>query len=458
MEQVRRGPRGLQHAALFALGEFGGERASSALVEIVHEQPALAQAAVHALARTGSEEAQDLLMELAEDTAGGPLSLAALSSLTQSEGPEVEVLMKRALASADPQRTGLAVQYFAMRGNESVVPTLTKLAKEGGQHHAWTAVSALGQIGGEAARASLEQLAAGSGNTAHMALQTLSNLPGGNDAARRIALGKVQQGKLEGAGPWLEILSRDPSDEAASALIMAARSNDSALSAQAIGWLGQRRDAESMRALEELVSRGITPEQRVAALSGLSQSGHPSAHDYLRKAMQDQSPEVRAHAVRSLLESGAPDAESNLLAATRDTDPNVMQAASFALAELGTPSAFNRLEELASSGDGRFAPQALHALAGHAPARAASVAEAIAGGKDVQASLAAVQIAGMFPREVGIRIWASALRHADSARVPELINLIAQQGLGQSELSALVQPLRRDPRLSDDVRSALEIH
>ena len=312
-------------------------------------------------------------------------------------------------------------------------------------------------LGGEFLRviaAAEEQLARSPGVAGQAALEALSNMPGATASAQKVALEQLAKGGAR-AGPAMAILSRDSSDEGRAALIKAARGGDPNLSAQALGLLGQRRDAESLLTLSELASHGSTPAQRAAALSALSQSGHPSALAHLQAGLKDESPEVRAQAVQALSESSDPKLETSLLTASVDKDPNVVNAATSALAQLGTPPALARLEEIASSGDGQLTPQALHALAHAAPERAAKFAETLATSSDPQTCLAAAQISMMFPKPVATRILSSAFRNADPNVLRESASYLAQLGLSRRELTAILAPLWQNPHLPEDLRITL---
>lgn len=442
------GSRRMQYAALNALGELGGARAESVLVGVVRDNPTLASAACQALSRMDSEDATEVLLEAAEGDYGAHVAASALQALTQRRSPAITALMTKALDGSNMNQVNVAVEYFATHGIASAVPALAELAGRGGPY-TWQVVHALGRIGTDDARQTVERLASTQGQAGQAALQVLSSMPGGMASARQVALAQLAKGGSAQAPQLLHILGNDDSPEAQAALLAAARSSDPQLSAQALNWLGQRKDPESVQMLEDMVRRGATPQQRASALGALLQTGHPSAQGHLRTALKDQSPEVRAHAVQALSETGG-DAEPALLEATRDSDTNVANAATFALAQLATPGALSRLEELARNATAS-SPQALQALVNAAPDRARPIAEAFAVGADAQARLAAVQIAGMLPQESSKRILVSAVRSDDSLSVREALNQLGSLGLSHDELRGLLQPLTQSKDMPEDI-------
>jgi len=454
--ELTRGPRSTQHAAINALGEVGGEGAGQILLSVLESTPSLAPAALQALSRTGAEESIETLLGAARGEYGAQAVLPALSALVPHESADLTALMQRELLGENPNRVNIAMEYLANHAVQGAVPTILRIAREGGQASVWSAINALSRIPGSASLAGLEQLASVPGVTAQAAIEALAGLPGGQALARKAALARQPSGGGN-PGATLDILGRDRSPEARAALIEAARGSDATLSVQALGYLAQRQDPESLEVLAELAANGKTPIQRATALSLLDQSGHPNTALRLREGLRDASPEVRAQAVQILIESNSPELEAGLLSASRDTDLGVANAATSALAQLGTPSAITRLEEIAGGKNTQTKPQALHALASVAPARAAGFAEQMAASGDRDACLAAVQVANTFSRPVATRILGAALAHGEPDVMREALAYLGQLGLSKRELAGLLDPLAHDPQLPDDLRSSANL-
>jgi HEAT repeat protein len=451
--ELHRGPRSVQRAALSAIGEIGGEGAGRVLLGVIESLPSLAAPALEALSRTGAEDCVETLLSAARGELGAQVSPIALQALVQHESPEVTALMQQELLGDNPSRVSVAMDYLASHAVRAAVPDILRIARETGQAHVWSAVNALSRIGGAEALAGLEQLASLPGATGQTASEALANLPGAKGRAHGTA-------RAQGADsdPWqtLERLNGDSSPEASTALIDMARGTDPGLSAQALAYLAQREDPESLEAVAALAARGKTPAQRAMALSALGQSGHPNSATILREALRDPSSEVRAQAVQVLAESNSTELELGLLSASRDENPEVVGIATSALAQLATPSAVARLEEIANGRLAQVKPQALHALASIAPARAAGFAERMAASGDRDASLAATQVANTFPRQVSVRILSSALTQGDADVSREALAALSQLGLSKSELTRMIDPLLRDTQLPEDLRSSAE--
>ncbi|MFT3924928.1 MAG: HEAT repeat domain-containing protein [Myxococcales bacterium] len=446
---VQSGPRRLQYVAINALGELGGARAEAVLIGVVRDDPSLAAVACQSLARSDSEDASEVLLEAAQGDYGPQVAMSALQALAQRETPAITALMTSALGSANTNQVTMAVEYFGNHGIDSAVPALAELAKRGGPF-TWNVVHALGRIGGDTARRTIEELASGSNQAGQAALQVLSGMPGGMDVARRMALAQLKAGPGARGQQLIELIGGDDSPEAQAALLVAARGSDPQLSQQALNWLGQRKDPENIAVLQELARSGGTPTQRASALGALVQSGDPSAHEYLQRALKDESPEVRAHAVGAFLEGGHSDTEAVLLDATRDSDANVAIQATYALSNLASPKALSRIEEMARAGND-VSGQALQVLANADPNRARPIAEALAQGNNSQARLAAVQIVGMLPPESSKQILISAVRSADSMSLREALGQLGNLGLPQAELKPLLEPLTQNKELPEDV-------
>lgn len=449
--ELDRGSRSEQSAVINALGELGGEGAGRILLGVIETTPSLAPVALQALSRTGAEEGAETLLSAAEGEYGEQTSQYALQALVSLESPEATALMQRELTGDNPNRVSIAMDYLATHHVESAVPTILRIAREGGQSVIWGAVNALSRIGGHTALSALEQLSRTPGVAGQAALDTLAGMPEGRARASSIAAAMPAE---PNPAQRIELLGKDRSPEARAALIEAARGADPNLSSQALSYLAQRRDPESVDAIADLAAHGKTPALRVSALAVLGQTGHPDLADRARNALRDPSAEVRTQAVSVLLETHSPEAQDAILSASRDTDPSVVSAATSALGQLGTPQAVSRLEELAAGASGQSKAQALQTLTSISPSRAARFAEQAAASGDRDSCLAAVQQVAMFPRAVGLRIVSATLRRNDYTISRETLPYLGQFGLSRRDLSAFLDPIMEDPQAPEDLRSS----
>lgn len=451
--ELLNGPGDIQHAVVQALGTLGGRAAESTLIDVVHERPALASSALGALSMSDSEHARALLMEVAggDGDYGEPLVSAALHALANQNAPEITALMLRTVTGENPQRANTAAQYLASNGVEAAVPVLLKFAQERGPHQVWPAVHALSQLG-DSGRKGLEQLAGSSSTVALAAAQALNNMPGGREAARRIALTKLSQEKGPQAAHWVELLG-DGSPEARDGLLRLARSDDQALSTRSLQILGRHGDPETLELMVTLAKTGKTEDQRAAALSSLQQSADPRAQAQVRAALKDPSARVRAQAVQGLSSQSAAEWEEGALAASRDTDLQVTQTATYALAQLGSQRAVVRLEELAATAKPGVSQTALSALLEHAPGRAEKIAEALASSREVEGVLTAVRTLGMLPKASSTRVLQTVLRQNNPDVLREALPVAGSLGLSTQELEALLGPVANNQTLPEDVRA-----
>jgi HEAT repeat protein len=441
----------LVHAAITALGELGGQAATRTLLRLFRERPPYANSVLHALARSRDPEARAALLAAAEDGAPHGLASAALQALQTLEGQDVHAVMQRALASQHPERVGVAVEYLASHADADGVEALAELAQRGGQRFAPQALYALARIGGDEAREVVTELASAGGQLGDAALGALSTMPEGADDARALALEQLKNGAARPTPHALDLLGRDGSDQARSALISIAERPGPA-SSQAVMLLAQRGDPESRAVLERIASKEGPVGQRGPALFALAQVGGPDAAKTLRGALSSEQPAIRAQAVQALAQSGGAEVEQDLIGATRDRDREVASAAVGALVQLGTPGALERLAQVASSSDTQMARQALMSLSSVDPARGASIAERLAASSDAAARQTALTAIGTLPEATATRIVVSALRDSDPAVVAEALTNLGAAGFVEAAARPALNDLARDARVPAELR------
>ena len=107
--------------------------------------------------------------------------------------------------------------------------------------------------------------------------------------------------------------------------------------------LGQLRDPEQGRNLEQLLAEDATPAVRGAAARGLGHLGDTTSVAPLIAALQDSVDLVRQHALASLVHLWTPSAESTTIAALRDRDETMRYIAAQMLGHRRTSRGIDEL-------------------------------------------------------------------------------------------------------------------
>jgi HEAT repeat protein len=421
-------------AALEALGSIGGDAAVNALKDKLatgsREDVAVA---ARALARTGDGAAKQALIDALKGDRRDA-QLAALRALTQVEGEDVRAAMVQSLHSSDPQIVATASGWFSSHADRASVGELATLLKTAPPASRVTLVSALSSIGGDDARDAIATVARASGPERIQALNSLANMPGGRDEARKIALRVVKEGGQD-ASSALGVLGQDGSPEARDALVSMARAGGN-VAPQAIMALAEHGDPDAMRALGDLTRSAKTPELRGRAVSALASTGNPQNATLLLNATHDKDGAVRHAALFGLARLGGDRAERAIADATTATDAPTRNTAIRALGTLHTPSAAATLEKLATS-DGPTARAAFQSLASAAPDRAATIADRLLKSDDAETRQAVLQSAAQLPGDAARRISVSALRDADASVVSNAISNLENIGGPEAQQALL---------------------
>ena len=438
-----------RHGSMFAedissaLGELSTPESTRALLSLLQKGVVDEDVIYRALAKSGDASAQQALLAAAESGKGS--ALATLSSL---EGPQVQAWMLRALDSGDSARLQAAASYFSGHADEAAIASLSKLLRSDRPEHAQAALQALGNIGGRAACAALEELAGRPGPLQGMALGSLAQQPEAAERARALALSLLDQD--EAPTNALGILAKDASPEAHAALLRAARGGETQ-SRRAIWLLSKRSDPETVSVLSD-IARSPSSPRRLSALSALAEGGSPQAVDVMRDALRSDDPAVRQQAVAHYGSLDAPDVEQALVHASRDSEAEVATTALEGLAELATPAAVDQLARVASDPAGSVAHSALMSLAQAAPERTTAVVDTllqVKGSGGLQAALGAVSA---LPSEVGERVLSRALGSADGEMLGQALNYLQEGGAESSPFVDALDRIAHDAHLPSELR------
>jgi HEAT repeat protein len=384
------------------------------------------------------------------------VATAALAALGDSDGEDVRELMTKSLGATDPRVVRSAAGYFGSHHDEAAVPALRDLAAHGGRE-ADQAMIALSNVGGDAARTALFDLASRTGTTTQAtALQQLATLPGGAGQARTIALSLVHQGG-QAASTAVDILGTDTSPEGREALLHLVRAGGT-LAPNAITQLARRGDPESIAAVTELARGSKRTDQRMTALGSLGETSDPRAQAVLLDAARDKDPQVRRVALQQLAVHGGPDAERAIAdaASAATADPRSRTFAVSALGRLATPEANQKLEALTRDTDSNVARFALTSLARNDPEAAARIAIQSISSTDASTRLTAINVADQLDQDSMKRIYMTGMRDEDPMVVGAAARSLGQLG-GPDAQRALIDLLTSSSSTDEQKRTAAEV-
>lgn len=366
-----------QEAAFDALANLGLPAATRLLLEELSRANSRERALIfRALAKSSDPGARRALFAAAE---GGRDASPALSAAQTLEGADASALMLRALQSGDAARQDLAAEYFAKHADPAAIPGLLALLQREDRSLAGSALEALATIGGDHALAAMETQARSRSERQAAALRTLADMPGGEDAAREIALELTRQGG-DGSAEAAGMLAMDDSPEAQAALLAAAKRDDLA-ARQAISALAERDDEASRQALIEL-SRAEGGSTRAQALARLVDAQAPEALESARLALSARDPGLRESALSMLASIGGDEAERLAIQTSRAADPELARAAIRELGEFDTPETNDSLAQIARGTNHGAAAEALATLTETQPERAVTLFEQLPASSD----------------------------------------------------------------------------
>ncbi len=242
--------RPTRDAACDALGLLDGDEAVAALTEILRTgNVGDASSAAHALAHSHLPAARAALFEAVAWS--GPVAEHAAEALAGLEGSDVETAMAAMLAGEDAHVLATGIAFVEARHDLGAVARLAELADDPRETIAERAVEALAAQGDDSARDALFAIASRPGDARIAALSRLVADPGTHDRAIDLAIRLVRDEGGAMASETLDVLAHDGSTAARDVMFQFARGHG-ALVTDAIGHLGERRDAESLRVLEDL--------------------------------------------------------------------------------------------------------------------------------------------------------------------------------------------------------------
>ncbi len=436
------GSTNTRQAALEALGAIGGDAALKVLKDkLANGSREDINSAARALATTGDASAKQTLIDATQSSRRDE-QLAAIRALSQLDGDNVRAAMVKSLHTADTQVVAAATSWFVSHADRAAVPDLATLLKTAPVDSHPYLVSALASIGGDDARDAIAMLAKTSGPDQLAALTQLSNMPGGREEGRKIALKVAKEGG-QVAYTALALLGQDATPESRDALVTLARAGGETAQ-QAMTALAQHGDPEAVRALGDLARTAKTPQLRGQAIASLGSSGNPKNAPFLISAARDKDATVRRAAVAALGRVGGEGVERTLVDAASDSDLSTRTMAIRSLGMVQTSAAKSELEKLASSTDTQTARAAFQSLVGAAPDRAAALADRAMATGSTEMRQEIVQNAAQFPTETSKRILRSALQDSNETVATTAVNTLSNVGGADAQQALLDVLTNRD--------------
>ena len=475
----------LRATAIYALAEVGGDEVVKVLGSLARAGDyEAASAAVYALGQVSATDAQAMLVELAR-TGDTRIRALAVQNLQPQDDATIQLLTGMVKAG-DPQVLAAALGALGKSGDPAVLPVLVSAAAGGPQYARWSAVTAIGEIGGEEAVAALgEILRKGDRNLAGQVAQMLVNL-GGEDA--RDVLIEVALSEGPTSSMVIQALQQLRSPDVTTALVEIARHGRAADRRAVLPGLVKAGNEEAIALAIDLTERG-TRQDRLDAIRMLGDTSAPEARAALVRIAESSSGQARTFALDVLAQAtpddpavtqmlsdalfsgradeasqaawilgrlGNEDARSALLAALKGDDTALAQAALGALSQTGSAATVRAaLVDLARTGKPGLRAQALGQLIHSGSVEGLQLAEqALAGGDPELARNAAWALQGLGSADAH-RVLRQAVSSSDVGVRSAVAGALAQAG-DDASIDALLQLTRdSDPGVKQQALSAL---
>jgi HEAT repeat protein len=439
-------------AALTALGALHTPAAGLALREsLINGGREDAISAAEALSEIGDAASRAALFEAAR-TGRRSVASAAVRALANMEGDDVRDLMMAQLESPEAEAASVAFSYLANRHDEAALPQLIALARGGNSRLAPEAMNVIGIIGGESARAALEEISSQTGAMQSYALIQLARMPGTRGATTERALSILEHGGGQNRDTALDLLIGDRTDASRDALIAMVQSGHSGASG-ALNVLANRHDPESLRALTEFAQHGDDPQLRAQALQALGELHGTQSEATLLAATHDEDSTVRESAVQALITMGGEAADRTIAEASQSSDPGTRRVVLASLADQQSPASAEQIERFAHDDDPAIAHQAIEALVTASPERATAFLSTSIHASEARDRSWAVDVAERLDATASQPILAAAVRDHDPEVIASVARVLrARGGIESQEL--LVSMLTQDWATDDAHRAA----
>ena len=381
-EAALQGGSSTRWAAVHAIGELGGDKATELLGEIMKTgDRQAASAAAGALAGIGGETARDLLIEAAlSDRAQ---QTGALQQLAQMEGEDVEQALLKVVKEGTSADRRAVLPRLIKSGNADALTMAIDLAGKGSRSERHEAMRMLADAGQPKAFDALIDIAGKArGHTRVTALEMLAQSRPGDAALDQLLTDSLFSGRRDESSYAASVLGRIGTEQARQSLITALGGDDKQLAAAAAGALGQvgltptvktallaaaqNNPQVKMQVMHQLINAGAPEGIRIAeemlsatgkeaahaqsAVWALASSGTPDAKRILQRALESKEPSVRMAAISTLGQNPDDQETDTLLRLTRDADASVRTAALQTLGQVGSEKAQQAIIDATRSG------------------------------------------------------------------------------------------------------------
>ena len=456
-----------QDVAIASLGRFSSDRAIAKLVELANSNDYLvASAAVSALGSARTPTATTALRKLldAPDSRIVAAALGAIDTVDDEVFGKINAIMR----TGTPQLVEAALGALANKG-DAALPMLRDAALHGFVQARWSAIQAIGAIGGDGAVEALGEIMNTSDRRSAQAAAALLAQIGGSQA-RELLIGAAlsDRAQLTGALTHLSQLSGDDVDQA---LLSVVRQGTGADRQAALPKLVKSGNAEAMQVAIHMATQGSAKERRDAveilaesrsprafdALVGIAEKAHgstrsdalaalvqarptdPTVARLLSEALRSGSQDQMAQAAGLLARTGTPAARLALVSALSGKDASAAMAATRALGELGVTDEVKAALLSAASSDRRLKLEVMTQLVGANASEGLSLAREIIDGKDAAAASRAVWVVAQQDTAEAKQLVDRALASTEPAVRAAALSSAATEGGGEHSVDTLLR-------------------
>jgi HEAT repeat protein len=335
---------------MLAEGESGSAaKIYKAVLESTASEPLKAAALRGVLhAQPGGQGVEGLVAALVGDSPY--LRAAAKHYLIEADGAEIGAGISAALASVDSEQKLGLLEIIEARGDAVALGQIAKLLRDEDAAVQVAAVATLGRIGDVSTVPVLLEVAAGEGELADKAYESLKIIPG--DGVGEELVARIERAAGEKKLLILKLMADRAEQSFAPAILSAAADDDAAVRMSAIRALSVVGDVSNLPAMVALLlASDDAAEQnalmRALVLTGLRSADATARVEPIAAALADADKGERVLLVTALGRLRGERALAAVLEQSRSDDADIVAAAVVELAKWDTPGAAERLQEIA---------------------------------------------------------------------------------------------------------------
>lgn len=374
----RNQPAELRVCSTAALGQASSSVVLPWLLELLEERASdVAEAAARALAQRNDPESRAALLDVA-NSAEPALRVTASIALAEVGAAESGPLIAALLESGNLRDRDRLITALGTGAVPGALPLLEKLARSGTGSAHYTAIQALGELGGPGAARSLLQLLHDRPSLAPMVAQALARTR--DESARKGLLQLAVDGQSRNTSmAAMQALVGFDDPDVHGLMARALSGTDIQKTNMAMEYFANHPDQRATAQLIEIARRG-SPHTGYAALHALARSDDDGARSLIEELAHGRGP-MKAAALMSLaaLPEGAEEARQIALDQVREGGPQLGQAIEL-LANDDSPEAHAALLAVARRNDPHSSPQVMSWLGQRGDAESRRTLEQIASG------------------------------------------------------------------------------